>query len=388
MLRARLGSFYFVYFATLGIFIPYWSLYLQSVGFSPQEIGILMAAVLLTRLVAPGLWGWLADRRMQRMAIVRIAAVMATACFSGVYFARGFAEMLLVLTVFSVFWNGCLPQFEAVTMNHLGLGSHRYGTVRLWGSIGFVVTSAACGPLLARAGIDWLPTLVLTGFCAVVVASAVVPDHAGERGQSDSDGLGALCRRPAVLALFAVCFLNQASHGPYYGFFSIHLEAHGYTRGTVGALWALGVVAEVALFTIMHRLLPRFGARTLMLLTLVLTTFRWLLIAWVPEYIGLLLFAQVLHAFSFGMYHAVSISLIHQFFRGPVQGRGQALYSSFSFGAGGSVGLIAGGFLWNVGGAAMTFTACALMAAVGFGLAWVYLRPGPAGELRTAASTG
>jgi PPP family 3-phenylpropionic acid transporter len=182
-------------------------------------------------------------------------------------------------------------------------------------------------------------------------------------------------RQPVVLSLFAVCFLIQASHGPYYGFFSIYLEDQGLSRTVIGGLWALGVVAEVLVFLLMHRLLPRFGARRLMLATLALTVLRWLLIGWGVSSMVALVVAQCLHAFSFGLYHAVAIFLINRFFRGRVQGRGQALYSSLSFGAGGSLGALLGGQAWGSLGPQFTFTAAALVAAVGWVIAWLGLRP-------------
>jgi PPP family 3-phenylpropionic acid transporter len=128
-------------------------------------------------------------------------------------------------------------------------------------------------------------------------------------------------------------------------------------------------------FLLMHRLLPRFGARALMLLSLALSVLRWLLIGWWVESMAVLVGAQLLHAFSFGMYHAVAISLVHRFFPGSVQGRGQALYSSVSFGAGGSLGALLGGRAWTVLGPEYTFTAAAAVAGLGWIVAWAWLRP-------------
>ena len=174
--------------------------------------------------------------------------------------------------------------------------------------------------------------------------------------------------------MLLVCFLMQASHGPYYTFFSIYLQDHGYGGLAIGALWALGVIAEIGVFLAMHRLLPRFGARPLLLASLGLTALRWVMIAELVDHPALLLLAQVLHAASFGLYHAVAISLIDRFFTGSHQGRGQAFYSSLSFGAGQAVGSFGSGLLWGAIGGAATFVAGGVVAAAAFAVAALGLR--------------
>jgi len=177
--------------------------------------------------------------------------------------------------------------------------------------------------------------------------------------------------RPDVIALLLACLLAQASHGPYYTFFSIYLQANGYRGETIGLLWGLGVVAEVIVFLIMHRWLPRFGARNLLLIALLLTTVRWLLIAGKVRYPVALLFAQLMHAASFGLLHASAIHLIHQCFPGRLQGRGQALYASLSFGLGGAIGSLLSGYVWTAYGAQWTFYMGALFSATGFVAIWL-----------------
>jgi len=121
------------------------------------------------------------------------------------------------------------------------------------------------------------------------------------------------------------------------------LETVGYSREFIGLMWGLGVAVEVGIFIFMHRLLPRFGPRQLLLAALAIAALRWQLIGHFAADLPVLLFAQTLHAFTFGVFHAASIHLIQQFFPGSLQGRGQALYSSLSFGAGNAVGSLAAG---------------------------------------------
>lgn len=374
-LYLRLSSFYLFYFAGIGVIIPFWSLYLKDLGLHPANIGSLLAVPMATRLVAPYLWGHIADRSGRRLAVIRFTSAAAAVCFVGVFLGHEFWWLLLVLLCFSMFWNAPLPQFEAITMAHLGSRSDRYAMVRLWGSVGFILTSMLLGPVLDRTGTGLVPWVMLALFIGMWFSSMVVPDAGTETEVDGAPPITRVLRQPVVLALFAICLLVQASHGPYYGFYSIYLEASGYAAGLIGLLWAVGVVAEVLLFLLMHRLLPRYGARNLMLVTLALTALRWLLVGWMVQSLQVLVLAQLLHAFSFGVYHAVAISLVHRFFPGSLQGRGQALYSSLSFGAGGSLGIFLSGLGWDQLSPQIIFSTAALVAAVGWGVAVLALRP-------------
>lgn len=173
-----------------------------------------------------------------------------------------------------------------------------------------------------------------------------------------------------MLALILACFLMQASHGPYYAFFTIYLEDNGYSRTMAGQLWALGVLAEVGVFLMMHRWLPRFGAWPLLMVAIGVTAVRWWLLASLPQLLPVMLLTQVMHAASYGLYHAAAISLIHEFFPGRLQGRGQALYSSLSFGLGGALGSLASGYVWDGIGPHWVYIMASGLAALGFVVAW------------------
>lgn len=366
----RLSGFYLFYFASLGALIPFWGAYLRAQGFSELAIGELVAIIMATKIVAPNVWGWIADHSGKRMLIVRLASFLALVCFAGIFIAGGYWWIALVMAGFSFFWNASLPQFEATTMNHLGDRPHRYSSIRLWGSIGFILSVAGLGAMFDYVDISWLPVALMVLFAGIWLNSLVVPERAAGHLPLDHEPLKTVLARRKVWMLLLACFLLQASHGPYYTFYTIYLEDYGYSRGLIGQLWALGVAAEIVLFLIMHRLLPRVGSRNLLLIALALTSVRWWMIAEFPEQLSLLVLAQLLHAASFGVVHAVAIHLIHRFFTGRHQGRGQALYSSLSFGAGGAVGSLYSGVLWQGAGAYWAYLSAAGIALLAFVVAW------------------
>ncbi|MGI9285011.1 MAG: MFS transporter [Pseudomonadales bacterium] len=345
---ARLASFYFFYFSVLGALLPYWPLYLQSLGLNPKEIGVLAALLVGTKIIAPNVWGWLADRGARRMRIIRVGAALACACFAGIFVDQSFVWLAIVVVSFSFFWNAVLPQFEVVTLSHLQDRFHDYSRIRLWGSVGFIIPVAALGFVFDVISITWLPIILCALLASIFLSSLTIPAREAVRTAQSAKRIGAVLKQPHVLAFFCACFLIQLSHGPYYTFFSLHLEQYGYDKTLTGLLWGLGVLAEIALFWKIASLFARFGLRNVLLASFFLAGLRWLLIAGFTDNLLLLIVAQCLHAASFGSFHAVSIELIRRFFKDGNEGRGQALYSSISFGAGGAVGALLAGLWWSV----------------------------------------
>lgn len=196
--------------------------------------------------------------------------------------------------------------------------------------------------------------------------SFTVSDASQKNVQFEHGSILNVIKQPHVIALLLVCFLMQMSHGPYYTFYSIYLKQFGYSSTVLGQLWALGVIAEIVLFMFMHKLMPEFGPRKLLMIALALTTLRWLLIGGFVETVWIVIFAQCLHAASFGLYHAVAIELFHRNFKGKLQGRGQALYSAISFGAGGALGTLISGAYWDDYSPQIIFSVAAIASFVAF----------------------
>lgn len=369
----RLSGFYFFYFASLGALLPYWGLYLDSLGFNEVAIGNMMAIVMATKVISPNIWGWIADHTGRRMAIVRLGSLLAALAFLGVFISSGYLWLIMVMMVFSFFWNASLPQFEATTLNHLGKQVHRYSGIRLWGSIGFMVSVWGLGEVLDGQGIQFLPWILFVLFAAIWINSMLVPEEAAGHLALDHEPLRKILSRPEVVGLLLACFFMQAGHGPYYTFYSIYLNKHEYSLSLIGGLWALGVLAEVVIFMLMYRLTARYSLKNLLLISLILAVIRWLIIGLFVESLSMLVFSQLLHAATFGIYHAAAIQLIHHYFKGPHQGKGQALYSSLSFGAGGAVGSFYSGYVYDYFGALPMFTIAAICSLLGFILVWRYV---------------
>ncbi|HEY8119097.1 MAG TPA: MFS transporter [Methylophilaceae bacterium] len=365
----RLSSFYFAYFGFVGAFTPFWSLYLKSLSFGAFQIAILMSLFQVARIFSPSLWGWLADHLGRRVRIIQWLAGLSLISYMGVFFGASFNWLFAVMLLLSFFWSASLPLIEVVTLGHLGDRFDRYGHIRLWGSVGFILAVIGLGYLLEHADIYALLWVVLGLLGAVSLFSHNITEPFIAQPDSDVGSIWQILRRREVIALLAACFTMSAAHGSYYTFYSIYLVDHHYTTGQVGWLWALGVVCEILIFLCMPRLTKLFGLKRILLVSLLLAFIRFAIIGWAVEWWWLIVFAQTLHAATFGSYHASAVALTHKYFKGRHQSKGQGLYTSVSYGVGGTFGAVMSGYAWDALGASWTFSlsaACALIGCVLF----------------------
>jgi PPP family 3-phenylpropionic acid transporter len=379
----RLSAYYFSYFAFIGVFSPYFTLYLQSLSFSAWDIGLLMSQMQLMRMFGPYLWGMLADRLGQRLPIVRVTGLAALIVFSAFFFISRFDGLLLLMAVFAFFWAASLPLVEALTFDHLRENSARYSRVRLWGSVGFIAAVMGTGALLDHLPlltVLWVSLAVLIG---IVLCSALLPETAIHPAAGEPPPVGEILRQPRVRALLAACFAMAAAHGALTIFYSIFLAAHGYSKSMVGALFSLGVVAEIAVFYFMSRVMRRFSLRAILLTCFSAAVLRFALIGWFVDSLAVLVLAQLMHGLTFGAFHSAAISAINCWFPGRTRSRGQALYSSLSFGAGGLVGGVVSGWAWDHLGGELTFVLASVFSLLGLLLVAAWVKPDDVGETPT-----
>jgi PPP family 3-phenylpropionic acid transporter len=376
-MREQLGlaPVYLFYFGALGILIPFWGPYLRDLGLDPVQIGQIMALYLGWRLIAPTAWGWLADHSGRRMLLVRLAAIASAVAFALVSQRTDFVGLLVSMSLFAIFWTALIPQYEANTLAVLGPRIASYGRIRLWGSVGFILAVVAGGRWFDTNGLDSVPTIAAVLIGLVALTSFLTPSGPQAPEEPDELPLGRVLRQPRVIALLVVAMLVQAAFGPYYVFFTLYLEDLGYARTTIGILWALGVAAEIAVFLYSPWLFRVFSRRSLLAGALGFAVVRWCMTAAFADNLVLLVFAQLLHMASFGLFHAVAVVCIHDFFPGKTHGRGQALYSSAGFGAGGALGSLYSGYSWSLFGPQAMFWIAAGLVMVALIIAVVWIHP-------------
>jgi PPP family 3-phenylpropionic acid transporter len=365
-LHANLSRFYFVYYFFVGAFVPYWGLYLQSEQFSAADIGILMSLFQISRIVAPNCWGWLADHTKQRVIWIKLTAFLGLLGFVAVFWAHGFWWLFFVMLSLSLFTSSTLPLSESLTLAHLATTNGHYSRIRMWGSLGFIFAAVILGFAIDAYGIKSLLWVLLAVQIILFALTFKLPEATIAPHEHDHFSIWSILKNPTVIALLLGCALMVTAHGVLYNFYSIYLAEHGYSKGMIGLLWALGVICEIGIFMLMPKIMARYSLKNILLVSLALAVLRFCMIGVAVDNIVLLLIAQSLHAATFGSFHAASVEVITQFFNGRHQARGQAIYNSVAYGVGGSIGGLAGGYALQFLGGEKTFLLAALFPLLGF----------------------
>lgn len=363
------------YFAHIGFFNPYLPLWLKDLGLGLFAIGMLTAVPAVTRLIGPYAWGWLSDHTGERVRLLRYGASAALVVSLGLWIDGGVPWLALVLFLLFLHTSAMMPMSEA-TMAHLVstggvFDARRYGRVRLWGSLGFLVTVLAAGAWFEHFGLGHFPGWTVFSLALVALSVWRLPDIKEEISEHERRRpvLPILRQRP-VQWFFASVFFHVLAHMAIYIYLSLHLDALGYSKTAIGLVWAFSVVVEVVWFYTQSRWLPRISLSAWLLVCAVLTVLRMGLTAGAAAWWPVLLLAQGLHAFTFASHHATCIALLSQHFPGSLRVRGQALYSVLGYGVPGVLGGVAGGALSSRLGVPAVFWVGMLSGVIATACAW------------------
>ena len=378
------GSVSFAFFGFSGLFNTYAPLWFQSLGYSTLAIGTLASLQSGTRLFSPYLWGWLADHTGQRGRLLRVAVGLSLAASLGYLASHEFGWTAAVTVAMFISTAAVIPISESslaqLVSRDGALDARRYGRVRVWGSVGFVLVVTAGGFLLQWVGVQWFPGVViaLLGLLLVAVWRLPVPAEA-PHPEGAATGALAVLRQPVVAWFFAGVFLTVLAHTSLYVFFSLYLDSLGYSKGTVGLLWAVGVGLEIGWFWFQSRWLHWMPMHGWLLLAAVVSALRFAAVAAFGQSAWVLVLTQCTHALTFAAQHTACTAIISSHFPGRLRGRGQALYAVLGYGASGVLGGVAGGALSNALGFAAVFWAAAVAAVASALCCWRALGAGAAG---------
>ena len=363
------------YFAHIGFFNPYLPLWLKDLGLSITVIGLLTAVQAATRVLAPYGWGWLSDHTGERVKLLRFCAGAALLCSAGLWVSGSVGWLALVLLLMFIHTSAMMPMSEAA-LAHLvstdgDFNARRYGRVRLWGSLGFLVTVFVAGAWFERMGMQSFPSWAVGSLIALNVSVWWLPNHREPAHPTEQrlPILGVL-RQAKVRWFFATVFFHVLSHIGIYVFFSLYLDELGYSKTMIGVLWAVSVAAEIVWFFTQSRWLPKFSLPGWLLLCAATMVLRMGLTTWAAEWLLALLLAQLLHALTFATQHSVCIALLSEYFPGRLRGRGQALYASIGYGVPGVLGALGGGALSDAFGLRAVYAVSIGIAGVACGCAY------------------
>jgi len=338
MLSFLIGAFYFFYFAVIAVHVIFIPKVLNLVGYLPSEIGIIFAAAPIVRFAVP--FAFIRGVRLNRTIFNAALGLMALSALAFYPSLHSFGALLVSSIGLGIGLSLVLPYVEVIALAEIG--KVRYGKIRLFGSVGFVLVALVLVRFLSA------PEIALACLAGVAMLTALFGYGIGihekrlvssEEPSSDS--------RFSILSygwLWLGLGLMQVSFGPFYNFFTIYETAHGVSLEMTVNLWTFGVIAEIAMLYFQGPLLQR-NLLGVLQITTAATVVRWMLVWLFPAHLGVLFFAQSLHALSFALFHTAAISFLFSLY--SQRRLAQQFFFGVTYGLGGFVGAIGAGYIYE-----------------------------------------
>jgi MFS transporter, PPP family, 3-phenylpropionic acid transporter len=358
--RLPLIGFYALYFGTVGIVLPFLPAYLRSLALSVTQVGLLLSLNPLLGLFSPQLWGHLADRTGQTSRLLTLLTVGACASFAPLLFVDRFPTLVATFAVYAFFTASITPLVDSLALQHLALAGGSYAHLRLFGSLGFVLSSTLFG--LAVDSVGRATVLVpLALLAALALWSLTLRDrpHSSAEPVHPLSGFQLLADRDLRWFLAGTAF-HWIACAPYHGTFSIFVGSLGLPPSVVGSSAGLGVAAELGVMLLYPRLANRIAPRHLLALAFAASALRWgglALASSAPAIVAL----SLLHGLTFGAFYVASISFLARRVPPHLRASGQGLFTALTFGLGGLVGYSTAGAGYDWLGGHRLFAAAGLL---------------------------
>ncbi|MBX9589186.1 MAG: MFS transporter [Hyphomonadaceae bacterium] len=379
-LGVRVSVLFAAIFVVAGTNLPYLPVWLDWRGLEAREIAIITATPLFVRVVVTPAIAFAADRAGDHRRFLVGLSWCGLAALAALSQSSTFWPILISTVAFALAWTTIMPLTETVALNGVKAAGLDYGRMRLWGSLSFIAASLGGGSVVGYWGAASAIWLVLAGGVLTTLAAHWVARPIGlgrpkaALGPSRlrlADALGLLSARPFLVFLLATGAI-QAAHAMFYTFGTLHWAGQGLSAGWSGMLWAIGVLAEIAIFVVSAALIRHVGAPGLIAVAAMAAVGRWLAMGFDPPLPWLMLL-QMLHGLTFGAAHVGAIHFMARAVPDWQTGTSQALYASVTSGiAMGAATLVSGPLYAQYAGRA--YWAMAVVAAVGLGASLVLMR--------------
>ncbi len=313
LFASRVSIAYCCIFAFAGISVPYFPLWLQFKGLSEFEIGVVLSAPVILRVLIAGPIVSFADSRPDR-ANFTIALYIASALSMVLYIlGGGFWWILAITLLMTFFFNPVVPLVDAIAMSGVRRFGANYGRIRISGSVIFIVANLAGGYYLLDAPADYILFALIVVLAIGSLLMLALP-KIGKRRQStgklmEQFSFYRMLKMPRFMLVLLAAGILQASHALFYSFGSIYWQSLGYDGLTIGILWGIGVAAEIVLFQWGKWLIDNIGAITLLVIGGVAAVARWTFFPFDPG-LGGYLALQLLHGLTFGAVHIATMYFI------------------------------------------------------------------------------
>ena len=336
-MSSLLAIFYFFYFSIIGVYIIFLPKVLSMVGYSASDIGIIFAAAPLVRFLVP-----FAFIKGLKINVRSFNIALLIMCFSALFFyfsLNSFYKLLFSNISLGIGLSIVLPYVELISLKYLG--KERYGKIRLFGSVGFILVALVLVKFLSSADVALMYLLVLTLITALIgYIIAKKADTLLEKAQETTNDINLL----KDWRLWVGLTLMQVSFGPFYNFFTIYTTDHGVSLDIAIYLWSFGVIVEIFMLYFQGSLLRK-NLLLILQATTFITAFRWFLLFLFPDNITILFFSQALHALSFALFHSAAISYLFYLYKH--KSLAQQFFSGITYGFGAFLGALIAGYVYE-----------------------------------------
>jgi PPP family 3-phenylpropionic acid transporter len=278
----RLALLYVAIFVLAGVQLPFFPVWLKAKGLDAATIGVVLAVPMVVRVLAIPLAAREADRRDALRAALMIATAASIAGYLLLAFAEGAPAILTAFAFASFAYTPVMPLTDTYALKGLAQRGRAYGPVRLWGSAAFIVGTFAAGFASDVMAPRYLIWLIVAGVAVVALSTLPLEPLTTPAAEAPTAPRKTLLRDPIFLAVVVGASLIQSSHAVFYAFSALAWRARGLDGSAIAALWALGVVAEIALFALQGRLPRAVTANALIIVGALGATLRWSIMALDP----------------------------------------------------------------------------------------------------------
>lgn len=354
-----LSGFYLLHFATIGVILPFLPVYYRSLHLSGSEIGLLLAMSPLLALLAPPLWGLLSDRSGRADRVLSVIALGSCLGFLPLVAVQRFGPLAATCFAYAFFASSTTTVIDSLTLRRVEVAGGSYSRIRLFGSVGFVLSSTAFGVMVSQ--VDARAVWVSLGLMALTFAWSLFIRSRSAPALAISPLAGLkLLRERDMAVLLASTALHWIACAPFNGSFAIHVTALGLPPIVVGLSAGLGVVAEIGVMFLYPKLLGRLQPRHLLCLSFAASGARWLMMSMVNSGTALVL-VQVLHGLTFGLFYTATVSYLASRVPPHLRASGQALFAAVTWGVGGLIGFTTAGAGYDALGGHGLFAAAAAL---------------------------
>jgi PPP family 3-phenylpropionic acid transporter len=377
----RVSAFNAFLFLGSGIQMPFLPLWLKDKGLGEADIALVMAMMMAVRIFAMPAGTYIADITRNRKRVIHAAAGSAFAAYLALQFISGFWPILIVAMLAAALLAPVVPLSETLALEgsaHFGID---YGRIRLWASLSFLAGSLIAGALLDAIPVNRVILLIAGAQGLGALMTLVLPaDDTMRRASGETASVGRIARlvmAPVFIIFLAAAAIGQSSHGLLYSMGSVHFDALGYSKFTIGKLWAASVITEIVMFAFARHFHRGLGSVQLIALGTGLAALRWAVTGLEPP-LGVMYGVQMLHAASFGFTHLGTMHYIRENVPDHMRNSVQGIFSALSSGVLMSATMWSSGPLYGaLGGHA--FYVMAGVAGLAFGLALTLRRVSPRG---------